>query len=134
MDQGFDLIVPGERRIRVHTVAAPIAKTLQDVYDSVDTDAVAALLAKLGLCCLIYLISVNTERVAVDKTLSSKMQDARDSLLNAVNDALSTYKAEILGNPSQMASIGLLAPRSLYLLPLYILGLLKSVRDYSILF
>lgn len=61
--------------------------------------------------------------LAVDRSLQSSVADARDAFVNAVCDILSAYK--MVSSSGQSGT--LLAPNSLCLFPLYILGLLKSV-------
>lgn len=41
-------ILLGERRIRVHTLALPVSKSLQEIYANADQDAVVSLIAKMG--------------------------------------------------------------------------------------
>ncbi|CAN0432368.1 unnamed protein product [Lampetra fluviatilis] len=96
----------GERRIRVHTLCLPVVTTLIDIYAGADVQAVTALLAKM----------------AVDRTLSSSLSDARDALVNAAVDFLAAYRGSG-GGPAQS---GLTAPHGLRLLPLYALALLKQ--------
>lgn len=47
----FIFCFQGERRIRVHTMCIPIAKTAPEILNNVDCDAVVALLAKMGEQC-----------------------------------------------------------------------------------
>lgn len=97
----------GERRIRVHTLCLPVTTELSAVHAAADQQAIAALLAKM----------------AVDRTLSSSLGDARDALINAGVDALSSF---ISSQPSTGRLGSLPCPFALRLLPLYILGMLKS--------
>lgn len=101
----------GERRIRVHTLCLPIAASLPDILHSADQQCIIGLLAKM----------------AVDRSQQSSLTDARDAFINVVIDALSAYKV----TQSSTMGAGLLAPRSLRLLPLYILALLKNVAFRS---
>jgi protein transport protein SEC24 len=96
----------GERRIRVHTLALPTATNLGEVFASADAQAVASVLAKM----------------AIDRALSSRLTDAREAMINLVADCLKSYR-ELMGGG---ADRGLMAPNSLRLLPLYVLGLLKN--------
>ncbi|KAG8519436.1 Protein transport protein Sec24B [Galemys pyrenaicus] len=96
----------GERRIRVHTLCLPVVSSLADVYAGVDVQAALCLLANM----------------AVDRSISSSLSDARDALVNAVVDSLSAYGAAV----SQVQHSALMAPSSLKLFPLYILALLKQ--------
>ena len=94
----------GERRIRVHTLCLPITSSLSDVVYSADQQCIIGLLAKM----------------AVDRSLQSSLSDAREALINAAVDALSSYKL-LQGFPCS----GLTAPQNLKLLPMYIIALLK---------
>ncbi|KAM4808975.1 protein transport protein Sec24B isoform 2-T2 [Rhinophrynus dorsalis] len=96
----------GQRRIRVHTLCLPIVSTLPDVFAGADVQAVTCLLANM----------------AVDRSISSSLSDARDALVNAVVDSLSSYSSTL----SNLQQSTLVAPHSLRLFPLYILALLKQ--------
>lgn len=63
--------------------------------------------------------------VAVDRSVSSSLSDARDALVNAVVDPLSAYSSAVSSVPRST----LTAPSSLRLLPLYVLALLKQVNS-----
>lgn len=43
-----NVLVSGERRIRVHTLSLPVANQLSQIYASADQQAIVALLAKMG--------------------------------------------------------------------------------------
>ncbi|XP_069878543.1 protein transport protein Sec24B isoform X1 [Dipodomys merriami] len=96
----------GERRIRVHTLCLPVVSSLADVYAGVDVQAAICLLANM----------------AVDRSVSSSLSDARDALVNAVVDSLSAYGSTV----SNLQHSALIAPGSLKLFPLYVLALLKQ--------
>ncbi|KAM9678068.1 protein transport protein Sec24B isoform 3-T3 [Trichechus inunguis] len=96
----------GERRIRVHTLCLPVVSSLADVYAGVDVQAAICLLANM----------------AVDRSVSSSLSDARDALVNAVVDSLSAYGSTV----SNLQHSALIAPSSLKLFPLYVLALLKQ--------
>nr|XP_047922332.1 protein transport protein Sec24B isoform X3 [Anser cygnoides] len=96
----------GERRIRVHTLCLPVVNSLADVYAGADVQAVVCLLANM----------------AVDRSVSSSLADARDALVNAVVDSLSAY----MSTASNLQQSMLIAPNSLKLFPLYVLALLKQ--------
>ncbi|XP_075277464.1 protein transport protein Sec24B isoform X3 [Opisthocomus hoazin] len=96
----------GERRIRVHTLCLPVVSSLADVYAGADVQAVVCLLANM----------------AVDRSVSSSLADARDALVNAVVDSLAAY----MSAASNLQQSMLIAPNSLKLFPLYILALLKQ--------
>jgi len=101
----------GERRIRVHTVCLPVTASLPEVMHSADTEAIIGLLSKM----------------AVDRSVASNLSDARDAFINATIDVYNAFK--IAQNLPSGQSGQLIAPRSLALLPLYILGLLKHVSS-----
>uniref|UniRef100_A0A8D2MQU8 SEC24 homolog A, COPII coat complex component n=2 Tax=Zonotrichia TaxID=44387 RepID=A0A8D2MQU8_ZONAL len=96
----------GERRIRVHTMCLPVVTTLSEVYLGADVQAITGLLANM----------------AVDRSVSATLSDARDALVNAVIDSLAAYRSSVLS----IQQPGLTAPFSLRLFPLYILALLKQ--------
>ncbi|XP_074849558.1 protein transport protein Sec24B isoform X2 [Carettochelys insculpta] len=96
----------GERRIRVHTLCLPVVTSLADVYAGADVQAAICLLANM----------------AVDRSVSSSLSDARDALVNAVVDSLSAY----ISTASNLQQSTLIAPNSLKLFPLYVLALLKQ--------
>lgn len=96
----------GERRIRVHTLCLPVTARVHEVIYGADQQAIVGLLTKM----------------AVDRSLSSSMSDARDALINACVDAIAAFKTVNGSNQP-----GLLVPPSLKLLPLYILAILKHV-------
>ncbi|CAG5988680.1 unnamed protein product [Menidia menidia] len=96
----------GKRRIRVHTLCLPVVGQLSDVYAGADVQAITCLLANM----------------AIDRSVSSSLSDARDALVNAVVDFVSSYRS----NVSQMQPAGLLLPAAMRLFPLYVLALLKQ--------
>ncbi|KAM6150856.1 protein transport protein Sec24A [Erethizon dorsatum] len=96
----------GERRIRVHTLCLPVVSTLNDVFLGADVQAISGLLANM----------------AVDRSMTASLNDARDALVNAVIDSLSAYRSSVLSNQQP----GLMVPFSLRLFPLFVLALLKQ--------
>lgn len=99
----------GERRIRVHTLCLPVTSSLPEVMHSADMEAIVSLLSKM----------------AVDRSLNSSINDAREAFINVTVDVFNAFK--IAQNMPTGQSGQLIAPRSLALLPLYILALLKNV-------
>ncbi|XP_053967300.1 protein transport protein Sec24A [Anastrepha ludens] len=97
----------GERRIRVHTMCLPVTASLPEVMHAADTEAIIGLLSKM----------------AVDRSLSSNIADAREAFINATVDIFNAFK--IAQNLPSGQSGQLIAPRSLALMPLYISALLK---------
>ncbi|XP_074505144.1 protein transport protein Sec24B isoform X2 [Sebastes fasciatus] len=96
----------GKRRIRVHTLCLPVVNQLSDVYAGADVQAITCLLADM----------------AIDRSITSSLSDARDALTNAVVDLASSYKS----NVSNLQQSGLVIPSSMRLFPIYILALLKQ--------
>ncbi|KAG8004286.1 Protein transport protein Sec24B [Nibea albiflora] len=96
----------GKRRIRVHTMCLPVVNQLSDVYAGADVQAITCLLANM----------------AIDRSISSSLSDARDALVNAVVDLASAYKS----NVSNLQQSGLVLPAAMSLFPVYILSLLKQ--------
>ncbi|KAF3821556.1 hypothetical protein GH733_009598 [Mirounga leonina] len=95
-----------ERRIRVHTLCLPVVSTLNEVFLGADVQAISGLLANM----------------AVDRSVTASLSDARDALVNAVIDSLSAYRSSVLSNQQP----GLMVPFSLRLFPLFVLALLKQ--------
>uniref|UniRef100_A0A182ILW7 Uncharacterized protein n=1 Tax=Anopheles atroparvus TaxID=41427 RepID=A0A182ILW7_ANOAO len=95
-----------ERRIRVHTLCIPVTASLTEVMYSADAQCIVGLLAKM----------------AVDRSLSSSLNDARDAFINATVDIFSAFK--IAQNLPQNSGT-IVAPENLALLPLYIQAILK---------
>ncbi|MEQ2184260.1 hypothetical protein GOODEAATRI_005988, partial [Goodea atripinnis] len=96
----------GKRRIRVHTLCLPVVSQLSDVYAGADVQAITCLLANM----------------AIDRSISSTLSDARDALVNAVVDFVSAYKSSV----SNLQQSGVVVPAAMRLFPLYILALLKQ--------
>ncbi|XP_037524077.1 protein transport protein Sec24A isoform X2 [Rhipicephalus sanguineus] len=97
----------GERRIRVHTLCLPVTAMLQDILGSVDQEAV------MGMLC----------KMAVDRSLSSSVVDAREAMVNACLDLIQAFKTTL--NAGQAAALGLPIPHCARLVPLYVLALMK---------
>ncbi|KJZ72387.1 Protein transport protein sec-24 [Hirsutella minnesotensis 3608] len=98
----------GERRIRVLTLALPTTTNLSDVYASADQCA----------------ITTYFSHKAVERTLSSGLEAARDALQAKLTDLLQTFKKELAGG--SMGG-GLQFPANLRGLPVLFLGLIKNV-------
>ena len=100
----------GERRIRVVTQALPTTSSMSELYGAADQIAITTLLANK----------------AVERSMSSKLEDARDAVTNKLVDILSTYKATMTSTGAG-ASPQLAVSDNLKHLPLLLLGLLKHV-------
>ncbi|KAF7555046.1 hypothetical protein G7046_g6659 [Stylonectria norvegica] len=98
----------GERRIRVLTLALPTTTNLSDLYASADQCA----------------ITTYFSHKAVERTLGSGLDAARDALQTKLIELLSTFKKELAGG--SMGG-GLQFPANLRGLPLLFLGLTKNV-------
>ncbi|KZV95887.1 hypothetical protein EXIGLDRAFT_643854 [Exidia glandulosa HHB12029] len=96
----------GERRIRVTTLALPTTSNISEIYASADQVAIAAYLANK----------------AVERTLTHKLEDARDMVTKVVTDLLNAYKETVTSAGGQLA-----IAHNLQMLPLLALGLLKHV-------
>jgi protein transport protein SEC24 len=101
----------GERRIRVMTLALPTTTNLQDVYASADQCAITAYFS----------------HKAVERSLGSGLENARDALQSKLVELLQTYKKELAGG--NMGGGGLQFPANLRGLPVLFLGLMKHVNN-----
>lgn len=99
----------GERRIRVMTLALPTTQILSDVYASADQGAITAYYS----------------HKAVERTLGSGLDAARDNLQAKLIELLSTYRKELAGG--SMGGGGLQFPANLRGLPVLFLGLIKNL-------
>ncbi|OZJ02089.1 hypothetical protein BZG36_04573 [Bifiguratus adelaidae] len=100
----------GERRVRVCTICLPVTNSISELYAGADQFAIATLLANK----------------AVERSLSSKLEDARDAVTNKVVDMLGVYRSAIMGSGAGSApQLNICA--NLELLPLLALGLIKHV-------
>nr|XP_043609389.1 protein transport protein Sec24-like At3g07100 isoform X2 [Erigeron canadensis] len=99
----------GERRIRVHTAAASVVTDLGEMYRQADTGAIVSLLGRL----------------AIEKSLSYKLEDARNSIQARIVKALKEYR-KLYAVQNRVGS-RMIYPESLKYLPLYGLALCKSI-------
>ncbi|SPO26388.1 Protein transport protein SEC24 [Ustilago trichophora] len=100
----------GERRIRVVNLALPTTSSMSEVYANADQVAIATLLADK----------------AVERSIHSRLEDARDALFNKLVDIFSTYKSTMTSAGSG-ASPQLSIAHNMAQLPLLVLALLKHV-------
>ncbi|PHH58586.1 hypothetical protein CDD81_5148 [Ophiocordyceps australis] len=98
----------GERRIRVLTLCLPTTTSLSDVFASADQCA----------------ITTYFSHKAVERTLSSGLEAARDALQAKLTELLQTFKKELAGGSM---GAGLQFPANLRGLPSLFLGLIKNV-------
>ncbi|XVE50786.1 hypothetical protein DITRI_Ditri01bG0190800 [Diplodiscus trichospermus] len=99
----------GERRIRVHTAAAPVVTDLGEMYRQADTGAIVSLFCRL----------------AIEKTLTNKLEDARNYLQLRIVKALREYRN--LYAVQHRLGARMIYPESLKFLCLYGLAICKSV-------
>ncbi|TFK38134.1 protein transporter SEC24 [Crucibulum laeve] len=100
----------GERRIRVVTLALPTTTNLSEVFASADQVALATLFANK----------------AVERSLTHKLEDARDHTFKALVELLIAYKTSMTSGGAG-ASGQLAIAENLKMLPVLVLGLLKNV-------
>ncbi|GJN38390.1 hypothetical protein PR202_gb27426 [Eleusine coracana subsp. coracana] len=99
----------GERRIRVHTAAAPVVTDLSEMYRQADTGSIVSLLG----------------RIAVENSLSDKLDSVRQQLQLKLVRSLKEYRN--LYVVQHRIGGRLIYPESLRFLPLYILAICKSL-------
>lgn len=100
----------GERRIRVITLALPTTSNLSEVFASADQVAIATYMANK----------------AVERSITHKLEDSRDAVMQKLIEILSSYKSSMTAAGAG-ASAQLAISENLKLLPILILGLLKNV-------
>ncbi|XP_076926747.1 protein transport protein SEC24 A-like isoform X1 [Bidens hawaiensis] len=98
----------GERRIRVHTAAASVVTDLGEMYRQADTGAIVSLLGRL----------------AIEKSLSYKLEEARNAIQLKIVKALKEYRK--LYAVQHRVGSRMIYPESLKYLALYGLSLCKS--------
>ncbi|KAF7325716.1 Protein transporter SEC24 [Mycena kentingensis (nom. inval.)] len=100
----------GERRLRVVTTAFPTTSNLSEVFASADQIAITTLLANK----------------AVERSLSYRLEDARDYIFKKLVDIFIAYKTSMTaGGAGASAQLGL--ADNLKMLPVLTLALLKNV-------
>ncbi|KII87612.1 hypothetical protein PLICRDRAFT_42119 [Plicaturopsis crispa FD-325 SS-3] len=100
----------GERRIRVITHALPTTSSVSEIFASADQVAIATLLANK----------------AVERSITHKLEDAREALFAKMAEILVAYKSTMTAGGAG-ASAQLSICENLHMLPVLILGLLKNV-------
>ena len=100
----------GERRIRVITMALPTTTSLSELYASADQIAITTFLANK----------------AVERSLTHKLEDSRDYVLQRLVDILVAYKTSMTSSGAG-ASAQLAISDNMKMLPVLVLGLLKNV-------
>lgn len=101
----------GERRIRVHTVAAPVTNSMADLFLRVDAAATANIFT----------------RMAAEAIKDRALDELRKNLTEKVISALAKYREVCQSQyPAVAGAAQLLLPDAMALLPLYMHGLGKS--------
>lgn len=101
----------GERRIRVLNLGVQVSDDIREVFGAADQGVLVNLLAKM----------------AVEKALNSKLEDARDALVNKCIDVMGALAQAFGTKSAPSAASQLFTTDSLKSFPLLILALLKSV-------
>jgi protein transport protein SEC24 len=101
----------GERRVRVITSAVPVTQNMSEVFASADQIAMITLFANK----------------AVERTLSHKLEDARDALFNKVAEVLGAYHTSVTGAGGAGAQAQLAIADNLRMFPVLMLAILKTV-------
>lgn len=125
----------GERRIRVITLCLPVTSSISEIYANANEQALAGYLTNKGnnVNCV-----MDKDRncswscwllIAIERALSSKLDDARDAIVNKLVDILGIYKSHVQGS-APGSTPQLTAPNNLKLLPLLALCLIKHVSPY----
>jgi protein transport protein SEC24 len=97
-----------ERRIRIHTYCLPVSKSMQELVNGADQEAIIGLVSKM----------------AVDRTAMNSLKEAKEALVNVAIDYLQAYSQTIV---SAQRHNSLMSPQSLRLIPAYILALIKNL-------
>lgn len=104
----------GDRRIRVLTLALPTSKDLSSIYASADQLAITNYLS----------------HIAIEKTLTNSLDNARDYLNKSILDILMVYKKEIIpGNIGSSSPLQI--STNLRMLPLLVQSLIKHIAFRS---
>lgn len=105
----------GERRIRVITSALPVTSNIYALYSSADPIAITTLFANK----------------AIERTMSSKLEYARESLDKDLRDILVAYKTNVTaGGGSGGGQLAI--SENLGVLPLLCVALQKHVSDFAV--
>ncbi|KAJ0980447.1 hypothetical protein J5N97_008702 [Dioscorea zingiberensis] len=99
----------GERRIRVLTTAVPVVSDLGEMYRLADTGAILSVMSRL----------------AIENSLTTKLEDARQLLQLKIVKSLREYR-NLYAVQHRLAG-RLIFPESLKFLPLYVLSLCKTI-------
>ncbi|VDO03169.1 unnamed protein product [Rodentolepis nana] len=99
----------GDRRIRVHTLCLPVTDSPEAVFNYADEGAIACLVTKM----------------AVERTISAGLGNAREALTTVMNDILTAYENERNSGSSRSSTLSGICPASLRLLPAYLCGALR---------
>jgi protein transport protein SEC24 len=96
-----------ERRIRIHTYCLPVTRSVNELVNGADQEAIIGLVSKM----------------AVDRTAMNNLNEAREALVNVAIDYLKAYSQHVTSHKTS----SLISPLSLRCIPLYVSALLKNV-------
>jgi protein transport protein SEC24 len=96
-----------ERRIRIHTYCLPVTRSVNEIVNGADQEAIIGLVSKM----------------AADRTSMNSLKEARDALVNVAVDYLQAYSNHVTSQKSN----SIVSPYSLRLIPLIVLALMKNV-------
>jgi len=97
-----------------------------DICSNADQEAVISLIAKMGKLRFLFLNYFERYFIlAADRSATSSIQEAREAMTNVACDVI---KASMTNNTSNRG-FSLFVPHSLRLIPLYMLSMIKSVRE-----
>jgi protein transport protein SEC24 len=97
----------GERRIRVINFSAPITDNVPEIFTNMNVNGIAGILAKM----------------AVEKVLANRLEDAREAVLNKCSDVIAAYKTQ----NGLKANTTLLLPENMRNFPITLHALIKSI-------
>jgi protein transport protein SEC24 len=100
-----------ERRIRIHTFCLPVTRSVNEIVNGADQEAIVGLVSKM----------------AADRTSMNSLKEARDALVNVALDYLQAYSNHVTSQKSN----SIVSPYSLRLIPLFVLALMKNVNFRS---
>ena len=98
----------GERRIRVHTMVAPVVQDVAEMYRAIDGGAMSAFLTRLG----------------VERALTARLQDAREAVQLKLSTSLKEFR--MMNTSAARAFNRLIFPECARLVPLFTLCASKT--------
>ena len=105
------------------TLAVPITTSPAEVFAGIDQFGLATLLAKKGKFEFVHGLNLSYI-IAVERSLTSKIEDAREALIYKLGEIIAVHKHAFAGSAGGGQ---LMVTENLKLLPVLILGLIKNV-------